>query len=281
VYKERRSKRQFKAQATAEMAIMGSILIFVLGFLLSHGVSSKDRQGLEMYTFRKALQLSRENDRGINLTVIREGLSPTLSPAIGRSRMMASASVEINPWKIWQPGPGENDPNGKDSDPEDTPSWQLLQIGDAMIADKAFLKIPPTLMQVVTKEDQDKNREKDMWMWRQSSIRELGNPNEPKTFDYTYQTDINETSTGVCGSARKNTTQRLASDDIIPIPITFEYYDTSSGRNIDADYKKDDPYQGTGADEEIKAVNIRQSTVPKDIIFYQKEKIQRQRITNP
>ncbi len=132
-----------KGQATAELAIMGAIVLMLLSYLVSQGFLYNNRQALEMYTFRKALQLSKQQERGINLTVIRDVITPSFFTGLSRQRLMSTSIVEYNPWIIWEAKPGE---------PQHVASLQLLQVNDAMIQGNSgqgyFLQIPPTLVDI-------------------------------------------------------------------------------------------------------------------------------------
>src|SRR3989338_3677666 len=92
-----------KGQATTELAILGAVVMMVLAYLLQQGYIYNSRQALEMYAFRKALELSRNQQRGINLTVIRDVVTPSFFTGLNRQRLMASSSVEYNPRMMYIP----------------------------------------------------------------------------------------------------------------------------------------------------------------------------------
>ena len=132
-------RRNNKAQATAELAIMGSIVIMLLAYLLQQGYIYNARQSLEMYTFREALAKSKGDERGVTLTVVRDMISTSFFTGLNRQRLMATSSVDYNPWVMY-------DPNIY----QDLPTKYLLQIGEAMVRNRLFFEVPPTRMRVVT-----------------------------------------------------------------------------------------------------------------------------------
>ncbi|MBU1366292.1 MAG: hypothetical protein KKE55_03585 [Candidatus Omnitrophica bacterium] len=252
------SRRKIKAQATAEMAILGSLVLLLLGYLVSQGFLYNQRQALEMYTFRKAMEVSKSKGRGVSLTVMRDVFSPSFSPSLGRSKTMASASVDANWWKIFIPDVKE-----------DVTDYQLVQIGDAMITQGKFLQIPPMKMKVKTQEHV-KEGENPEWQWTSAVVRELDSQIAPssKTFNYDHLTHIQDTSAG------KTVYKKLSSTDTIPIPVTFE-----SGGRIRQDYFDDDSYHGTGNDKEIVSVEL--GNIPANATLTLTETAIKERSVNP
>lgn len=239
-------------QATTELAIMGSIVIMLFAYLFSQGFIYNARQALEMYTFREALRQSRQQERGITLTVMRDVISPSFFTGLNRQRLQASASVDTNVWKVYIPDVAQ-----------DLPTKQLLQINEAMIRNNIFIEVPPTKVKV------DTRGEAGEWQWINSAIREidpqtpLNNPaNRPKSSsEYTYRTETQETET------QSITDKRLQSQDTIITGITFETAD-----KIRQNYLNDD-WHPAGSDEKITAVSVDAGTVPGNVELNLEERV--------
>jgi len=200
-----------KGQATTELAIMGTVVIMLLAYLLQQGYVYNCRQALEMYAFRKALETSRGQQRGINLTVIRDIISPSFFTGLNRQRLMATAAVDYNPSIQWIPYL---------EDPEDISSRQLLQVGEAMIRKGSFLEIPPTLAKIETKDNQAAP-DSERWQWMNSAVSEIDPQSEDvkvtqRTSKYNYDTTISESQLS------KSVDKTLRSEDTIPTVINFE-----------------------------------------------------------
>lgn len=205
----RLAPKKNKGQATTELAVMGTIVLMALAYLLQQGYFYNSRQALEMYAFREALQLSRAQERGISLTVSRDVITPSFFSGISRQRLMASSSVEVNPWKVYVP---------EEDTPQDVARYQLLQINEAMIRDGKFILIPPTKAKVKPEGEDSK------WQWIDSSIREI-DPQMPSQeqatpfkniSNYSYLTSASE------DSHAKTIAKNLSTQDAIDRGITFE-----------------------------------------------------------
>lgn len=75
-------------QSILELAIFGSILLFVLGLLINYGLNLNYIQNLRMQTFRRALALAKErsaSSRQVQLTVIKDLYLPNPSDKFGIS----------------------------------------------------------------------------------------------------------------------------------------------------------------------------------------------------
>lgn len=75
-------------QSILELAIFGSILLFVLSLLVQYGLSLNYDQNLKMQTFRKALTLARQRadtSRQIELTVVKDQTIPNPADQFGAS----------------------------------------------------------------------------------------------------------------------------------------------------------------------------------------------------
>jgi len=236
-------KRNKKGQATTELAIMGSIVIMLLAYLVTQGYIYNARQSLEMYAFRKALELSRGQERGIDLTVIRDVFVPSFFSGFNRQRLMAQSSVEHNPWKVWIP---------KAEDPEDVPTRKLIQLNDGMIKQGYFFEVPPTKATIVVPDSGDPK-------WINSPISEIDPQNKSTKSTYTNYT-------AVVSSAKQQRVGKVnASTDTIPTAIVFER-DEDRIRN---NYLKDD-WKG-----EISSVDIDEGTIPKDVNLILEETVTR------
>lgn len=242
-----------KGQATTELAIMGTIVLMALAYLLQQGYFYNSRQALEMYAFREALQLSRAQERGISLTVSRDVITPSFFSGISRQRLMASASVEINPWKVYVP---------EEDTPQDVARYQLLQINEAMIRDGKFILIPPTKAKVKPEGEDSK------WQWIDSSIREI-DPQMPSQeqatpfkniSNYTYLTSASE------DSRAKTIAKNLSTQDAIDRGITFEERE-----------KIINDYNLNSTDSEME--DLEESTIPSGIKFTLSEQVLKEKTT--
>lgn len=260
-----------KGQATTELAIMGTIVLMVLGFLLQQGFLYNNRQALEMYAFRQTLQLSQQNERGISLTVARDVFVPSFFTGLSRQRLMATSSVDYNPYILYIPN---QDEDGDFADqPQDIPSLQLIQIGDAMIYQNSFFQVPPTKVKVTTSDS-------DEWTWVNSGVAGFSTEGEwapleadlekyfAKTFSYTsynYSTQGSETFTD------KTITKNLQSSDTIPWEMGFEDSERIIKGYMDNDWKG-----------EISSVEVDASTIPVDIGLVLQETVRRDKsVTTP
>lgn len=257
-----------KGQATAELAIMGAIVLMLLSYLVSQGFLYNNRQAMEMYTFRKALQLSKQQERGINLTVIRDVITPSFFTGLSRQRLMSTSIVEYNPWIIW---------DAKQSDPQDVASLQLLQVNDAMILGNNqqgyFLEIPPTLVDTGSG---------DGPRWGTSAVEEidpqdkpagelaLQNKVEPRTSYYSSTIKATENPNYITAGQMpeqgyKKTERENVSDDKIPLAITFQ-----SADKIRQNYKNDNWDGKIGNPDAIPIRNI-----PPEIVLNFNETLRR------
>lgn len=248
-------KNNKRGQATTELAIMGAVVIMALAYLLQQGFFYNSRQALEMYTFRKALELSRSNQRGVNLTVMRDIISPSFFTGLNRQRLMATSSVEHNPYLLY---------TAYREDPEDIASWQLIQMGDAMISKGSFFQVPPTLVKIETEDNQDLD-EGDRWNWVNSAVSEIDPQTLPakitrRTSDYTYITNASE------NNLEKSITKTLETHDKIPTAVNFE-----NPEDIITNYTNDD-WEG-----QINSVEVEGATIPKNINLILEETIRREK----
>ncbi|MFH1441996.1 MAG: hypothetical protein ABIH18_08165 [Candidatus Omnitrophota bacterium] len=235
----RNKGKNIKGQATTEFAIMGAFVIMLLTYLLQQGFVYEARQNLEMYTFRQALKKSRQEERGISLTVIRDMVSPSLFSGISRQRLMASAVVEYNPWKLYVADRAQ-----------DVPTKQYLQVGDAMIEKGSFIEIPPTNVRVKTKDNND-------WAWTTSSIKDMDRKELREEYDYS--TTVKETR------EKKEVEKILENKQTIVEGIGFEH-DVNEIKQgyFDNDLKHD-----------YEEVEVDANTIPKDIHIIIEETLKR------
>lgn len=237
----RNKGKNIKGQATTELAIMGAFIIMLLTYLLQQGFVYEARQNLEMYTFREALKKSRQEKRGISLTVIRDMVSPSLFSGISRQRLMASAVVEYNPWKLYVADKAQ-----------DLPTKQYFQIGDAMIKKGNFIEIPPTNIRVKTKDSND-------WAWTTSSIKDMDRKELKEEYDYS--TTVTEDSK----EKKKTVDKILKNKQTITEGIGFEH----NVEEIKDGYFKND------VKGECKDVEVDANSIPKDIRIIIEETLQR------
>jgi len=87
----RRAKRPCinrSGQAILELAIFGSLLLFVLALLVQYGLSLNYDQNLQMQTFRKALALAKERagtSQQVDITVVKDQAIPNPADQFGAS----------------------------------------------------------------------------------------------------------------------------------------------------------------------------------------------------
>ncbi|MDD5731076.1 MAG: hypothetical protein PHN57_08145, partial [Candidatus Omnitrophica bacterium] len=244
------SRHNKKGQATAELAIMGAVLLMVLSYLISQGYLYNCRQALEMYSFRKALQLSEKEQRGISLTVIRDIIAPSFFLGLNRQRLMATSIVEYNPNLMYV---------ANETAPLDTPSRQLVQVNDAMIENQYFFEIPPTKIIMNTTDD----TEAPEWRWTSTAVNQIDpqslSPSVTrKIIDSNSWTNITE------NNQYKKVVKTLESRDQIPTAILFEGPST-----IAENYIKDD-WEG-----KIKDIQIDAGTIPMNTSLMLEETVRR------
>jgi hypothetical protein len=257
-----------KGQATTELAIMGAIVLMLLSYLVSQGFLYNQRQSLEMYTFRKALQLSKQQERGINLTVIRDVITPSFFSGLNRQRVMATSAVEYNPWVVWTPKQGE---------PEDLPSLQLLQVNEAMIRHGYFLEIPPTLVDV--RRSGGEGEEEPLWI--NSALKEIDPQNQEvksasRSSEYSSQVKVKENPWNydprrinqMFLPGGKIVEKEYRSEDNLPLLITFE-----DAAQLQENYLKDD-LEG----KIINRSNIPIQNIPQDLMLNFQEGLRRQKV---
>lgn len=90
-----------KAQSILELAIFGSIILFLLGVLIQYGISFNYQQHLAMQTFRKALQISRNRSMGspqVSLTAVKDLPVPDPSNPLG---VVETSPVTAGASGIW------------------------------------------------------------------------------------------------------------------------------------------------------------------------------------
>ncbi len=256
-------KSKNKGQATTELAILGSVVLLLLSYLVSQAYMYNQRVGLEMYTFRKALQLSQSQQRGISLEVMRDVLAPSFFTGLNRQRLMASAVVDYNPWILYDPDCAQ-----------DIPTRQLIQINDGMIRNNYFLEVPPTQVRVITEENKDQDHDK-LWRWTNSSMLGIDDVEEPgaepnktaaRISSYTNTTTSTETAALAGGLAAKDNSRQLSNSEKISSNLQFE-----GEQNIKDDYARND------WEKDIIDVAINKDTIPKSIQLTIDEIIGRQK----
>ena len=249
-----------RGQATTELAIMGSVVLTLLLFLVQQGFMYNARQGLEMYTFRQALRMSKDTRRGIDLTAVREVPSPNFLAGISRQRVMSSYSVQANPWDLWV---------AEDKTPQHIDSYQLIQLGEAMIKNGHFIQVPVTKIKVEKKDAKD---DENKWAWVNSNIEELDaqsfdtpGTGETKNSSYTYRNTVSQDSSG------KNSTKDLRSREISNVQITFQ-----PAERIQSDYAKNDWEDNIKGDtRDAKKDNVHIDSIPSNITLVVDERLRR------
>ena len=137
-----------RGQAATELAIFGSIMLIIVGAMLNYGQTLATQQEMQMYAFRRALQLSRaryndsEAARQVDFTVFKEVYPVSvLDSGVAKSRVSASASID------WESDTGTL----TGEDPEDF-STQYWQLGRRMIRNNELIELPK--MKVKLKKDE-------------------------------------------------------------------------------------------------------------------------------
>ncbi len=236
-----------KGQATTELAIAGALVIMMLGYLMQQGFIYNSRQALEMYTFRRAVELSKAKERGVALTVSRDVVVPTFFTGIARQRLVSSTSVEINPWMLYIA-----------DNPADVGTYQLIQMNEKMIRQGQYILVPPSQVKI-SQVDQEEAPE---WEWTTSMVREF-DPQDPahrsvsvapdKQSNYTNTATISE------DSSNKTVHKSLVSRDIESRAVNFE----NAAKVIES----------TSKDPDITGVEV--GVIPPNITFTVDETIER------
>jgi len=227
-----------KGQATTELAIMGMVVLMAMLFMAKQGFIYNARQGLEMYAFRQALSLSKQSKKGVNLLVIRDIVLPSFFSSLDRQRIQSSVAVEANPWDAY-------------NDEPDT--LQFFQIGEAMIQNDNYINVPAT-----------KINAGGHTQYIPSQIRGFDLKPQPvsqpsyaplHTEEHTYVTKV---------FANKNTTfeKNLTTHYTMPLIVSFK-----NATEIQDGYTK----EGEGN------VAVDGNTIPKDIVFYLNETVNKKR----
>lgn len=123
-----------KGQAVVELAIFGTLILFIFGILLSYGQSLNYKQKLKMEVFRKAMQAAYDKNRSVSYTLKRDIRQADLFSGFGFGQPSgASASASV----MWQKGAaGDPKTSGQSS-------LSYYQINDTVIE-------LPTLEKTVT-----------------------------------------------------------------------------------------------------------------------------------
>jgi hypothetical protein len=244
------------------LAILGSIVLILLAYLLQQGYTYNAKQSLEMYTFRQALRLSRTYEKGITLTVIRDIFNPSFFSSLNRQRIMATASVEYNPWKLYAP-------NVK----EDIASRRLFQIGDAMIVNDTYYEIPPVRMKVATKGNSDPG-----WMWSGASIQDI----DPQSFggvDTQPAAKVRLSSSRNTALVRETAQAKIIKKDLttiesIPTIIIFD-----DAEKIQENQLKDSSWIPNTENEYVESVQVKSADIPFNVQFQLEEQATRSKET--
>ncbi len=250
-----------KGQATTEFAIMGAVVIMLLAYLATQGFLYSSRQSLEMYAFRKALEISRKEEKGVTLMVLRDVFAPSFFAGLSRNRLQASASVEYNPKVIWEP---------KESDPQDISRIQLIQINDKMIREGEFFEVPPMKTKVITSDMTPEQRNDASIVWENSPMPAIdeqvdGSSVGPKIYSFKSTVNILEDKQG------KKVRKKLETVDRIPMSIVFD-----NATKIKESYNTT-KILPDGTEISFRDTEVFPDTIPKSVNLILNETVRRER----
>jgi hypothetical protein len=230
--------RNRKSQAIAELAILGAIIITLLATLVSYAFSYSQRQSLEMYTFRKALELSRKTgiERKVDLTVIRYIFEPSFFSGLKKQMRQSSASLDTNTKYLYIA-----------NEAQDTGSMSLVQIGEAMINAEKTIKFPSVYIRVRTygeKNNPDSIDEKkvDVWQSAGNFVKEYKTEGIEDTGDYRDVIKIQDSPAG------RTATKNMMSHDIKTFIVEF-----MKPEEIALSFFKSDPFVDLPSEENLGA----------------------------
>jgi hypothetical protein len=246
-----RTRCRQKGQATTELAIMGSIIVMLMAYLLQQGFVYNARQGLEMYTFREALRKSKQEKRGVTLTVVRDVIAPSFFTGITRQRLMATSSAEMAPYDYYDA-----------ANANDVSSKQFIQIGEPMIRRGNFIQAPAIKVKITTAE-----KTEDQYV--SAPISELDSQSmSSRSSTYSYVTNATES---VMLGKRKRINKDLVSNDDMNIGVKFEKAEDIESSYVDNEWR-------TSGDERIVSADV-VGTPPGNTTFRYQETVRRQRTT--
>jgi hypothetical protein len=105
-----------KSQALSELAIFGTLLIIGFGAVLSYVQSMNSQQSLQMEAFRKAYRLSRESDKEVSYTIIKDSPVVDVADLFGRpDTARITASADVVAMRYDPPPKDENNPDDRDN----------------------------------------------------------------------------------------------------------------------------------------------------------------------
>lgn len=84
--------QKVRAQAIAEVAVFGAIILFLIASIVHQTVSTSFVQEHSLKTFRKAMALSAQEGRGVSLLIIDDRLTPSVSKYGATERQPVIAS---------------------------------------------------------------------------------------------------------------------------------------------------------------------------------------------
>lgn len=105
-----------KSQAVSELAIFGALIIAAFAAMLSYIQSTNSQQALQMRAFRKAMQLSRQLNKEVSYTIVKDTPVVDVSDPFGRPDLsrqtISSTVVAVTDDPLF---PDDNDPNDRGS----------------------------------------------------------------------------------------------------------------------------------------------------------------------
>ncbi len=250
-----------RGQATAELALMGTVILMLLGYLMQQGTLYNARQGLEMYAYREALRQSKASERGATLTVVRDVVTPSFFSGLSRQRIMATASVDTNYNKLYEP-----------DEPEDVGSKQYLQIGDAMILNQRLIEIPR--IKVNVNYDGDDEDAKDQWVT--ASIKEIDAQrlsSRSSAYHYNSRNQYPNRTGNTLPRQNRIITKELKNEEAADLGLTFEDANTVTQNYYDNDWT------ANGEDGHVDSASTYANTIPQTAVIRLSETITRDKRT--
>lgn len=145
-----------KAQAIAELAIFGSLIITVFGALLTYAQRMENSQRIKMETFRRALQAAYYNNSAVSYSLKKDDELVNLSPVYEPTTRSGSSTV------MWQRG------NGGQPNTEGEAFYNYYQINDSA----PTVYEPEIDKTVYTKTGADQDVKVPRTPWKERKIRD-------------------------------------------------------------------------------------------------------------
>ncbi len=113
-----------KGQAVLEMALLGTLVLFIFSALLVYGQRLDLRQQLKMEAFRKAIQRAYYDNSAVSYTIKRDTHIPNLFSGYGNGQY---ASTQASATVMWQKG------MGGDQGEDDEQNFSYYELNDKVI----------------------------------------------------------------------------------------------------------------------------------------------------